>query len=572
MYYGNENTVPAVSSGPLTFEFFDDFQESTFKSHWTTITLATWTVTGGFARHGEDSSYAFGYLVSDAGQVNGILETRIRGTSSSNNADMISILIRSEGSYIDADIIQFTLNYDAMQFQYIDHGSSKTTISPGPEFDKWYGIKIAHNNENIKVYVDTGTGYDLKVTSTTDHTTGTHIGFIGICNESYVDYIFQRKYALPDDEPVISTGGDIETYSQPTPELIEENFDGKDVTESGVIVGLPVNPSLETTFSRQMDKVSLEQAVSLKAIRNNTGIIINTPVHGNTVYFSTSNKLVFTSTSIIKGYTYELTISTDAKDSALGNLSEAFARKFSTIMDYAVDNVELTNDDKVSVSMPADSLDEDWYITIDTNVSSNVIDDAAGKAETDWGYHFLPDTICECKIYDNSGNPIASTFDNRAVISIACTSPTISVNGLSVWYLDTSRSLWTKLPSTVDTGNNRIEAETEHLSIFALMTKSANAGDDIFAYPVPWRPNADDPDRYGTESGGIIFSNLPNPSKIKIYNTAGELVKELSHTESDPAETWDGKTTSGRDAASGVYIYVVEFGSAKKFGKLMVIR
>lgn len=95
---------------------------------------------------------------------------------------------------------------------------------------------------------------------------------------------------------------------------------------------------------------------------------------------------------------------------------------------------------------------------------------------------------------------------------------------------------------------------------------------DVYAYPVPWRPNATDSQRYGTATGGITFTNLPNPSEIRIFNLSGTLVKTISHTDSGITETWDGKYDSNADVKSGIYVYVIEYDSEKKSGKLMIIR
>ncbi len=96
--------------------------------------------------------------------------------------------------------------------------------------------------------------------------------------------------------------------------------------------------------------------------------------------------------------------------------------------------------------------------------------------------------------------------------------------------------------------------------------------------------------------------NYPNPAKsgsttiryycgysdpeaeIKIYNIVGELVRKVRDSEIDETEApiykflWDCKNSSGKEVASGVYIYIVEVedngsGESKKVVKrLAVIR
>lgn len=71
----------------------------------------------------------------------------------------------------------------------------------------------------------------------------------------------------------------------------------------------------------------------------------------------------------------------------------------------------------------------------------------------------------------------------------------------------------------------------------------------------------------------IKFTGLP-PAKctIKIFNIAGDLVRELTKDNLYDAEmTWDVKTTSGLYVASGIYVYYIEAeGIGSTFGKMIV--
>jgi flagellar hook assembly protein FlgD len=102
---------------------------------------------------------------------------------------------------------------------------------------------------------------------------------------------------------------------------------------------------------------------------------------------------------------------------------------------------------------------------------------------------------------------------------------------------------------------------------------------NVYVFPLPWRPHGPDagdgPGQTGTDAGGITFSNLPSECTIKIYTVSGHLVRALSHSDlAGPVgqEKWDGNTSSGDHAASGVYLWRVESSADSKNGKLMVIR
>jgi hypothetical protein len=64
--------------------------------------------------------------------------------------------------------------------------------------------------------------------------------------------------------------------------------------------------------------------------------------------------------------------------------------------------------------------------------------------------------------------------------------------------------------------------------------------------------------------------------KLKVYNIAGELVREIELTGYTAGATsvwpWDGKNDSGKEVASGVYVGEVKVGGDKTFFKMAVIK
>jgi hypothetical protein len=88
--------------------------------------------------------------------------------------------------------------------------------------------------------------------------------------------------------------------------------------------------------------------------------------------------------------------------------------------------------------------------------------------------------------------------------------------------------------------------------------------DSAVAYPNPLRP---------AKYPGIdmTFANLPTDSKIKIFTTTGELVRELAVTPLGESP-WNGKNASGQDVASGVYLAFIEGTGGNKTIKVAVQR
>ena len=73
--------------------------------------------------------------------------------------------------------------------------------------------------------------------------------------------------------------------------------------------------------------------------------------------------------------------------------------------------------------------------------------------------------------------------------------------------------------------------------------------------------------------GEVHFINLPAQARIKIYTTAGDLVRELEHNDNvRDFERWDLKNASGRAVASGIYIYRIEAGTFRFQNRFVVIR
>jgi hypothetical protein len=70
----------------------------------------------------------------------------------------------------------------------------------------------------------------------------------------------------------------------------------------------------------------------------------------------------------------------------------------------------------------------------------------------------------------------------------------------------------------------------------------------------------------------VTFTNLSATCTIRIFNAAGELAKTINISGGSGETTWNGVTNFGGDATAGVYLYLIESGSEKKTGKLIILR
>ena len=171
----------------------------------------------------------------------------------------------------------------------------------------------------------------------------------------------------------------------------------------------------------------------------------------------------------------------------------------------------------------------------------------------------------------NSDNGLQPSKD----LTITVTYSANDINGLnsarlSVARYEESRQGWVLLDSTVSAGQNKIVAQTGHLSRFAVVEFNASQNlCGVTVYPNPYRPGSGSAyDR----SAGVVFANLSAGSKIRIYSMAGELVYEMEETGGTGYCEWRAVNSDGRRVASGVYLYNITNPSGeKKTGKIAVI-
>ena len=88
----------------------------------------------------------------------------------------------------------------------------------------------------------------------------------------------------------------------------------------------------------------------------------------------------------------------------------------------------------------------------------------------------------------------------------------------------------------------------------------------LTVFPNPVRPSE-------FHKGVVTFDGLPTDTAINIYDPSGSLVERLIATSTDRGrKEWLLLSNGTSDVASGIYIYVMEFGNLKKIGKIAVVR
>lgn len=131
----------------------------------------------------------------------------------------------------------------------------------------------------------------------------------------------------------------------------------------------------------------------------------------------------------------------------------------------------------------------------------------------------------------------------------------LSEDKLKIAFYNNTMGKWYHIKSTCDKIQKSVSANLNHLTIFRVVEYTYLGLYTVKVFPNPWKVGTGG----NFDIGEMTFKNLPEKGRIRIYNVAGETVKDTSITEAnDGFYGWDGKNDSGNKVASGVYIVYIE--------------
>ncbi|MFA6092089.1 MAG: hypothetical protein WC986_04015 [Elusimicrobiota bacterium] len=184
-------------------------------------------------------------------------------------------------------------------------------------------------------------------------------------------------------------------------------------------------------------------------------------------------------------------------------------------------------------------------------------------------------------------------------LSYDLTGSSATASDLNVWYYNTAQGRYV-LENTnrrVDEVNKTLTVTVDHFSTFVVLastpvltsTTPYTGGEiEVFNFPNPFdcirHTKSLNSRLFGgrpiTFDGTMIHYGLPAGDsaelKVKIYDVAGELVREIPQGELGGGFTyyspWDCKNEGGKSVASGVYIGQIKWGGRNKFFKMAVIK
>ncbi|MFH1282629.1 MAG: T9SS type A sorting domain-containing protein [bacterium] len=158
--------------------------------------------------------------------------------------------------------------------------------------------------------------------------------------------------------------------------------------------------------------------------------------------------------------------------------------------------------------------------------------------------------------------------DNDGYIDTS--NPLIFNNKLEAYFLSDNGSWQLIEDQSTNTSDNSITLFINGPVTLALLGEAnySDSVDTVVIYPNPFKGN-----NSGKFSSSVMrFNKIPTDAVIKIYNLAGELIKELRETDTDGLLEWDVKNKSGKDVASGVYLALIEGSNKDKIYKFAVER
>lgn len=152
----------------------------------------------------------------------------------------------------------------------------------------------------------------------------------------------------------------------------------------------------------------------------------------------------------------------------------------------------------------------------------------------------------------------------------------------------TGRAPWTQIAS-VPTGTSTFVDRNVYpgLQYFYAITATNSAGgegklsqivevtlpEETIAAPAPNLDKvilAPNPYRLNGRTRSMEFRNLPHRATIRIYNSAGDLIKHIDHRNNTSIQRWDGRNELGGQISPGIYVYHIETVREGQRGKSSV--
>lgn len=352
--------------------------------------------------------------------------------------------------------------------------------------------------------------------------------------------------------------------------------------EAGVPMGVPGASPVRVVFSNDMLAGTMhEDFFKVTSIRDCESQTVAINQDFTVTYNDLERSAVLTpNTSWTLGSLISVIVSSEVADTDSLTMAQAEEVRFEVIRDPKVRNLITSSfDPMLTVTALPNTFDRYFTVLISSNPQHPGIDKATEKLVLTLAKS--PVRIIELRALDETGVELPGPFSQKFDLQLSFKDEDKDgvVDGtpfrsrtLELWRLQEGKSLWVRNSETqVDPLGHVASAKLQRFSIYSLVGGQDTDVSNVFAYPVPFRPNIGNPGLYGTWSTGITFTNLPSQGSIRIYNVAAERVREMP-VGSAATLQWDVRNERGEKVGSGVYIWELRSGNNRKTGKMMVIR
>ena len=262
------------------------------------------------------------------------------------------------------------------------------------------------------------------------------------------------------------------------------------------------------------------------------------------------------STSIFHKYNGTATAAITITVNANGSITAATHNITITALGTSTVGNIVADDGKTMVTLKANDLSGASFIEINTSPTQPGVNAPNGLV-------MVPSTLREIRLSGAGLNAGATV-----TVTIPYTEANIGgndENNLQLYQLGSGSTTWSMVTNiNRDQTSNTIAGVVHIFSHFVLMLPTwKQTLNEVIVYPNPCIT-----DKHGYQ---MHFTNLTQNAVIKIFNIAGELVKEIRSN--NPLEIWKIDNDDGERVASGIYIYLItDTANNKKIGKLAVIK
>jgi hypothetical protein len=238
---------------------------------------------------------------------------------------------------------------------------------------------------------------------------------------------------------------------------------------------------------------------------------------------------------------------------------------------------------EVLLEFPSGAITRDGYVLVNTAAGTNPLGQTSGDIAVATGKldknKLVNGSLTELFLYDLYGSTQTGNFPVPVRLSIAYpdadndgmvdgTVPPVAAGALKIFRFNAAERAWEQVPdSVVDVAACKVTANLAHFSLYAVVgVFPAQATlSQAFAYPNPYKPGSNGAFDRSAFGEGIVFQSLTARARIRIYNLAGELVRELMEDDGDGRCLWDARTADGKpQAVKGNPMLIIEKKYLKK--------